>query len=95
MRQPHFSIRYVGGPLHGRTRNVDRPPHELATAVAMPVNRGPRDDFQPREQLAVYQLRNENGDWSYSHLHTASAEDLGVELKNSEPTRVECLTAVS
>ncbi len=79
MQSPHFSLRFVGGPLNGRRRNISGCPNELASRVAMPL---PRNVSQPRNRLAVYQLRNENGDWSYRHLHTATNEELGVQTHN-------------
>jgi hypothetical protein len=78
MRQPRFAIRYVGGPFNGRQRQIQDSPHRLASPVAVPV-----DQALP-QQLAVYRLRNDNGEWSYCHVHTASADELGVDSPRSE-----------
>jgi hypothetical protein len=86
-------IRYVGGPWNGRQRNIDRSPHLLASPVALPVDRR-GGDWPSRERLAVYQLHNQNGDWTYCHLHTADAEDLGVASLENEAQLPEQLTPV-
>ena len=88
MRQPHFSICYIGGPWHGRERPIQGSPRGLAARVAMPV------DHSARQELAVYRLRNQNGDWSYCHEHTASVEELGVDASRSERQRQEEWTPV-
>jgi hypothetical protein len=88
MRQARFPIRFVGGPWHGHERHVVGPPHGLASRVAMPVDRA------VRQRWAVYRLRNQNGDWSYLHVHTASADELGVDPPTSERQRQDEWTSV-
>ena len=88
MRQPRFSIRFVGGPWNGRQRQIQDSPHRLASHLAMPV------DHAPQQRLAVYRLRNSNGEWSYCHVHTASPEELGVDTPRSERQRQDEWTPV-
>lgn len=80
---PGFEIAFRGGPLHGCLRHVECLPYELATPVAMPIpHTGDRractweGDSQP---VAIYQLKNDNGDWRYVYLWTTTAAALGVE----------------
>jgi hypothetical protein len=54
----------------------------------MPVDRA------LRQQWAVYRLRNQNGDWSYLHMHTATADELGVDPPASERQRQDEWTSV-
>jgi hypothetical protein len=81
MRTPRtLHLPLVGGPLDGRRRHVHRAPQELPVSIALPCTQDRRQARLPDDQeLAVYQLRNDNGQWRYYHQQTATARQLGVE----------------
>ena len=78
-----FEIAFHGGPLNGCLRHVDCLPYELATPVAMPIprstDRGSCTSEGDSQPVAIYQLKNDNGDWRYVYLWTTTAAALGVE----------------
>lgn len=80
-RSPHFQLPLVGGPLDGQRRRVRQAPQELPASIALPCRDDRRRNASPgdRDQLAVYHLKNDNGQWLYRHQLTASAAELGVE----------------
>jgi hypothetical protein len=81
--QPCFEISFVGGPYDGRVRHVDCCPYELATPVALPVQHWRQMESltgdATSDELAIYQLKNHNGDWQYDYLWTTTADALGLE----------------
>jgi hypothetical protein len=89
---PDIKLSFVGGPLNGRTRRVHRAPAELAAAIALPCESGGRRRNQRRAgEMAIYQLKNDNGEWRYYHLQTTSEAELGVE---ETPRNEEAWSAV-
>jgi hypothetical protein len=81
--QPCFEINFLGGPYDGRMRRVVCCPYELATPVALPVEHDRHGDSLSGEAesdaLAIYQLKNHNGDWQYEYLWTTTEQALGLE----------------
>ena len=82
-RQPCFEISFFGGPYDGRVRHVACCPYDLATPVALPVEHDRQMETMAggndADALAIYQLKNRNGDWQYDYLWTTTADALGLE----------------
>ena len=76
-RSARFVIRFFDGPYDGRVRRVSRVPYELARPIAVPLRNEAKNG--KADCMAIYQLKNDNGNWRYDYLRSATADVLGVE----------------
>lgn len=84
MFEDYYSLEFCGGPYDGYSQQVSIPHANLLEMVSLPVNRNVLRVIQgespgpdsPTKSVAIYELRETDGQWRYHYTGSCHAGDL-------------------